>query len=925
MVLRGAISRLPATMAQRLFFLTLLTSGLVTAQSAGISGVVLDGGNRKPLAGVRLVIRSGDYSTQTDSEGRFSLLLPSEMDSAGCEFFHEGYVSRRFSNLSTKPPLDMGIVYMEPEIPDEIGENLITLGDSDLFDEDTYASGSGFLQAGRDVFLNRAAFDFGPAFFRVRGYDTRHAAVYLNGIPMNRFYDGRPQWNNWGGLNDVSRNQQYLLGLEPVNSGFGGLRGTTLIEISPAALREGYRLTFSGSNRSYRGRLMVTYNSGIREQGWGWLFSFSRRLGREGYMEGTPYSAHSFLGGISYRPSEKHEFGAIAMLAMNVRGRSSALLPEVLELAGRRYNPYWGIQDGRIRNSRMRYISEPWLNFRYRFRAPKIQYTLSAAYQWGRQYRTRLGYFSAPNPDPTYYRYLPSYYWNSPVGPNLLSAEAARLGFLQSPQINWNSLYTANRINPSGKASYILHSDQNREVLFAGNSFANVDLGNGLALDAGFLFQNSKTRNYAQLEDLLGADWHLDIDPFSKTRNDLGGPPEKKKGDRIGYDYEVLVRRWEAFASLRAEYDRWSAFLTANMGNTGIRRHGNFQNERYPDASQGEGTLLSFPNLGIKGGGTYRITGRHWLRYHASLMQRPPVVRNLYINPRDQMQPVPQKQNEKVMTTDLSYFFRGQALSSRLSLFYTRMMDLGEVNYFFTDSGYGSSFVQEVASGIDMLHKGMELGLEYDLNPSVQFSAALALGDYRYTSHPGITLYFQPGTDPGDLLEEEGRLSVGTADVKGVKRAAGPSRAVSLGFHYRDPSYWWAGVTVNYLSDQYTDISFLRYTGSFRLDPETGREVEGISPDEIKQALRQQPLPPVYLLNLTGGKSWRRDSHYVSLFISISNLLDTFFLSGGYEQGRNGNYRQWYEDQLSGNPSFGPKYWPGFGRTFFINLSWSFK
>jgi hypothetical protein len=163
------------------------------------------------------------------------------------------------------------------------------------------------------------------------------------------------------------------------------------------------------------------------------------------------------------------------------------------------------------------------------------------------------------------------------------------------------------------------------------------------------------------------------------------------------------------------------------------------------------------------------------------------------------------------------------------------------------------------------------------------------------------------------------------ADIKGIKRAAGPSRAVSLGFHYRDPSYWWTGVTVNYLADQYADLSFLRYTTSFRLDPETGKEFSGVSQDEIGQALRQEPLPPVYLMNLTGGKSWRRGSHYVSLFFSISNLLDAFFLSGGYEQGRNGNYGQWFGDQLSGTPSFGPKFWPGFGRTFFVNLSWSFK
>ena len=31
----------------------------------------------------------------------------------------------------------------------------------------------------------------------------------MNGVPMNKFYNGRPQWSNWGGLNDLMRNQEF--------------------------------------------------------------------------------------------------------------------------------------------------------------------------------------------------------------------------------------------------------------------------------------------------------------------------------------------------------------------------------------------------------------------------------------------------------------------------------------------------------------------------------------------------------------------------------------------------------------------------------------------------------------------------------------------------------------------------------------------
>lgn len=904
--------------------MTFLTWEL-TGQAPALFGEVRDARSREPLQGVLLRTGPQVREAYTAADGRFSLRLPTGADSTACVFSLDGYLTRRFEMLYTHPPLDMGVVYLWPDAPEELGEHLIALGDSDIFEEEAYQAGTGFLQAGRDVFLRRAAFDFSPSFFRIRGYDARNAAVFLNDIPMNRFYDGRPQWNNWGGLNHVSNNQLYLMGPQPPSQGFGGLQGTTLIDIRPAAVREGLRLTLSASNRNYRGRLLMTYNSGLRKGGWGWLLSASGRLGRQGYMQGTPYEAVSFLGGISYRPSEAHEISATALLASNTRGRSAALLREVIDLAGRSYNPYWGPQEGKVRNARWRRIREPLVNLRYRYRGRRLDYTFSAALQWGTQARSRLAYFNAPNPDPVYYRYLPSYYWNSPTGPNPLGGEGARLGFMRRPQIDWDEIYEVNRKAPGGRAAYALLSDRVAETLWTVNSFASLDLGSGWGLDGGFLYRQSRAGNEARLEDLLGASMHVDTDPFSQTRNDLEGPAEKREGDRVGYHYGINSRKWEGFITLRAARERWEAFVSGNLGRTAYRREGFFTNQRYPGESGGTGPALSFPAYGVKAGGSYQITGRHWLRFHAALMHRPPVLRNLYVNPRDRALAVPGVKGEQVFASDLSYFFRGPVLSSRITAYYTRMMDLSEVNFFFTDSGFGSAFVQEVATGVDVLHKGVELGLEFDLSPAVQLSGALALGDHIYASEPGVSLYFLPGDQPGDLRETEGVLSLGTAAIKGLPRSAGPARAFSLGLRYRDPAYWWVGVTANHMSQQYPDLSLLRHTPGFRLDPETGAPAAGVSPVEFQQALRLDPLPTVYLLNMIGGKSWRTDTHYISVFLSVSNLLDTFFLSGGYQQGRNGHYLQWYRDQLSGRPSFGPKFWPGFGRTFFINLNWSYR
>ena len=252
------------------FFRNVLCWGLffglsftLAAQQAGLKGKVVDLHSGKELPGVLVKFEDEGAETLSDSTGIFFLKPQWPRTHINCQFSLKGYTTRTITNLDVSRGLDLGKVTMEPEGEPAYEENLIPLSETDVFEEDVMEGSSGFLHASRDIFLNRAAFDFSSVFFRVRGYDNRNAAVFLNGIPMNRFSNGRPQWNTWGGLNDVTRNQQYAIGLQPSEAGFGGIAGTTAIQISPATVRKGFRLTASASNRNYAGRLMATYNSGM--------------------------------------------------------------------------------------------------------------------------------------------------------------------------------------------------------------------------------------------------------------------------------------------------------------------------------------------------------------------------------------------------------------------------------------------------------------------------------------------------------------------------------------------------------------------------------------------------------------------------------------------------------------------------------------
>lgn len=905
------------------FFFFCFISGLPMcfSQNTGwVQGIIMSDFEKALMANVIVSVEGTKISTTSTLDGVFRL----ETAMAGdyiLNIFLADFVMKRIPILIEEGSLDIGKIYLEKDIIVEQKDNLITLTDAELFDDEINSSSAGLLQATRDVFLNRAAFDFGQAFFRVRGYDSQNGKVLLNGIPMNKFYDGRPQWNNWGGLNDATRNQQFTHGLQPSNYSFGGILGTTNIDTRPSGLRSGTRLSSSASNRTYAGRLMVTHTSGLNKKGVAYSISASRRWAKEGYSDGTFYDAFSVFGTLEYQFNKKQSINLTGIVASNRRGRSSALTEEVFELIGKRYNPYWGEQNGKIRNSRERKIAEPILMLNHFYKSDKFSLNTGISYQFGTNIRSRLGYYNAPNPDPTYYRYLPSFYVNSPIGANFISANSAKEGFLKNPQLNWKQVYQA---NSNERASYVLYDDVTQDKQFAANTIGNLIVNDVLSVDFGLTFVSLNSNNFAKINDLFGANSHEDIDPFSNTRNDINGATSKTSDEIFNYHYDINVSKFETFIQLGYNHKKWNSSISANYLGRQYQRNGRFQNERFLENSFGKSEQVSFSNYGLKASFTYKLNGRHWVIANGAYLSRPPVLQNVFINPRENNQFVPNIQSEKVNSLDVNYYLRLPKLTGRLTGYYTRFQDATDINFFFVESGVGSDFVQEAITDLDKLHKGVEIGLEYQLSSAVKLTAVAAIGNYVYANDPSISINFDTAGAEEELINQEGTINLGTASIKNYKLAQGPQKAFALGINYRDPKYWWIGATANYLANNYANISTITRTQSFYLDPETGLPFPEATDENVNKLLTQKPLDNFYLLNLVGGKSWLKKGKYISIFASVNNVFDAVFRTGGYEQSRNGNFGQLQQDNLSGTPSFAPKYWYGYGRTYFLNVAYSF-
>ena len=912
-----------------------------------IKGVVVDSERNTPLEGVVVKVKENTMSTLTNENGVFILQnLPN--GAYVLEISFSGYETQNFPVELSGMTVDLGNILLYEDLTEEEDLSTVTLTDDELNDDTSAADNiSGLLQASRDVYLRTAAFEFSSSFFRIRGLDSENGKVLINGIEMNKLFNGRPQWSNWGGLNDVLRNQEFSNGLRASDYTFGGILGSTNINVRPSEQRTGTRISYASSNRSYIHRVMATHSTGLSEDGWAFTVAASRREGREGFVDGTMYNATSFFGSVEKKFNDKHTLSFTSITALNRRGKSAPQTQEVFDLRGIQYNSYWGSQNGKIRNSRIKEVSEPILMLNHYWDINEnTSLNTNVSYQTGKIGNSRIDNngtkvdgeavdgegnpyiinLGASNPDPTYYQKLPSYGLRQGYS-NIYEIQQ---NFINDGQLDWNSLYNANaNPNNNGNSSYVLYEDRNDDTQFTINTILNKDLSDKVKLNARVQYTQLTSKNFAEIIDLLGGTGYLDADSFADTfsekQNDLLNPLYVAGvGDKFKYNFNLFSNVVDGFLQGQFKFNKVDFYVATSISNTSHQRDGLFQNGGFPDSSLGKSEQLNFTNYGTKGGMTYKITGRHIFDINAGYLTKAPNLRNSFSNSRENNNTVENLTSEKVLSADASYIFRSPFLQAKLTGYYTKIQDATEISFFFADGigGDNTAFVQEILSGIDKKHFGAEFGVEAQVTPTIKLRAAGNLGQYTYDNNPNLYLTTENNTRSLEAGFIDGRKDFGVSNLKNYKLAAGPQTAYSFGFEYRDPDYWFVSATANFFDNVYVDIAPLTRTSNFADDG--GIPFNDYDEDIARELLQQEKFDNYMVVNMIGGKSWKIGNQYISLFASVGNLFNTRYKSGGFEQGRNANYRQLKEDKSLDIPVFGNKYWFGRGTTYFLSLNYRF-
>ena len=930
------------------------------AQQTLVKGSVLDGTTGEPIPDVTVTIEGTELSMTTDAKGEFSFLSNVPLGEQMLKIEKIGYETKRYPIVINEgKTVDISGMTMDYDPTDKKDLYTISISDDNLNSEDDGLTDniSGLLQASRDVFLSAAAFDFSATFFRPRGLDNANGKVLINGIEMNKQFNCRPQWGNWGGVNDVQRNQEFTMGMSANDYNFGDLAGTNNIVMRASKYRKGGRISYASANRSYTGRVMASYSSGLVKNGWSYSVLASRRYGDEGFVDGTLYDSNSFFAAVEKRINDKHSINFTGIYAQNRRGRSTAVTNEVNRLKGRAYNPFWGELNGEQRNSRIREIEEPILMLNHFWDiSNKVRLNTNVAYQFGEIANTRIDnggtrlvtignesvYLGgARNPTPEYYQNLPSFFLQdpNPTAFDYQQAFIAQEAFVNDGQLNWNQLYEANATlrNQGGNSLYAIQSDVIEDKQLSFNTILDADLADNIRLNAALNYRSLNSQNYARIEDLLGGTGYLDVDFFAEeTPNTAGATLEEvaqsdlrnpnrivREGDRYKYNYELDATIASAFAQAQFKYNKVDFYLGANLSKTSYQRNGLYENGNFQgggnNGSFGKGDELDFTNYGVKAGFTYKITGKHLVDVNGSMFSKAPGIRSSFSNARQTNASVIGLDSEDIKSIDVSYIYRSPILKARLTGFYSGFENGTDIGFYFTEDlaglgvDNGDAFVQEILTNVERRHVGVELGVEAQVTPTIKLKGAASVGQYTFQNNPNLYL---------TSVDINGPLTFGdgTTNLKDVHVAGGPERAFQLGFEYRDPDYWNFGLTTNFFSNAYIDVSNLARSANFTSDYD-GNTFNDYDPVLAKELLKQEQFDDYMLVNIIGGKSWKINDYFIGFFATINNVFNQKYRTGGFEQSRLANFRRIRDDKSRDNgPVFGSRYFFGNGTTYYFNM-----
>lgn len=836
-----------------------------------------------------------------------------------------------------------------------LSESAFTFTEAQLGEDEDMSQNVTIVHSNSNIYASEVGYLFSPVRFRYRAFDQKYNGVYINGVPMNDMESGQFRYSLVGGLNQQTRNMESALPFESNAFAMSDMGGANNYDFRPASMPVGQRITLSAANRSYTLRGMYTFNTGLNDKGWAFSGNVTYRWANRGYVEGTFYNSLSyFLGVQKVFGSGRHSLALTTWGNPTERASQGAGTDEMYWLANDRYyNPYWGYQNGKKRNSRIVNDFAPTALLTWDWKissTDKLTTTLMGKYSMYKS--TKLNYNNSDNPHPNYWKNMPSSYydvWHTESASAYTTAQCLQdwntavdywRASKANRQIDFDRLYYSNQqvAAQGADAMYYIQAKHNDALTLSLASTWNKQLSKSQSLNLGLIAATNKGMHYQTMDDLLGATVLHNINTYAvgtystqadEVQYDLNHPNAAiYEGDRFGYDYNLLVHNAKLWTSYTETFGCVNYTVAAKIGYTAMQRDGKMRNGLAANNSYGKSKTAQFLDGGIKASANFDLGRGSVLTLGLGYEHRAPQARNAFAAPEINNDFVLNLKNERVFSSEIGYQLQTSWLHANINAYYSRMDNVTDwQNYYYDDI---NSFTYVSMTGQNKEYYGIEAGLKIKVTSAFDINLLGTISEAKIINNS--TLRYMKSTtgtyNDAELLDNGSRDPNAIVYNKGMRDSGTPLTAASIGLSYHQGG-WFLDLNCNYYDRIYLSYSpSYRYTSTLKkreqIMSQYGQHVfDNDGTTVLPEAVAQAKGHGGFMLDASIGRSIYLKHGSLSINLSVTNVLNNQnIVTGGYEQSRSdyttsGNARAY---SFSRNPM---KFY-AYGTNGMVNIAYKF-
>jgi len=708
--------------------LTVFTAifGLTAFGQIQLNGCVTDFQSGKPMQGVNISANTAAIGAITDANGQFTIMLNDAVDNLTASY--TGYIKQIIvlNPAQNTEPLTIRLkpdVISLPEISivssysrERVSPIAVSVIDhAQITREIGNQQYPEIMKMVPGVYATGMGGGIGDARVSIRGFQQENLSVLLNGVPVSSVENGLVYWSNWAGLAEATQSIQVQRGLAASRVALNAVGGTINIITRPSEASTGGSFGISISDYGLE-KTTLKLSTGKMDNNFALTFLGSHTKG-QGYSDATYVDSWSYFLAVSKTFSIKHSITLTLMGSPDRHGqRNYGLSPADYRLYGGKYNPNWGMLNGKVNSLSENFYHKPQLNINH---------------YWNISQRSLLATSVYLSTGKGGGKYAESFMSN-PV-----------FSFRKSGQIEWDQIYQLNvhnndtvELNNGQKISgysKVAQTNYLADHIWIGIlSTFRYEAPKGLTLLSGVHARYFKSNLREEISDLLGGRYW--VDTYAWTIDGAGNRNQVKfPGDIINVDNDSRVDVASYFVQAEKQNKQWLIFAAATLSNTRYQRI-----DRMNYINDIASKVVNKVGADAKAGINFEANKHHRVYMNAGFFSRAPYFKFVYANYGNAV--VQHLTNEKISSVELGYNFANQKLTASINAYYTYWKDkslLSKENIQLENSTDTRALIR----GLDARHIGIEAEASAKIAQNLMLNGMFSAGKWVWANDVSALLY----------------------------------------------------------------------------------------------------------------------------------------------------------------------------------------